>query len=176
MENLCAIIDAQGFFFDGEFVIRELAIGRLSDNYVRSWDVETPVKEETMIIKDRITNSFVRQHHNGLDYNPPSNEKPIVFNKIKPFIAFLYRHCRSLGYEKFGIKNHQLGNILDDLRIPYVKLDTPTYPTLMRYYQKTVFCDRHIYKPDGVCAVQKVEHMKNYLIDKNNFENIYKHS
>ena len=170
MSGICAIIDAQGFMWKGEFVIRELAMAHIGDNYVRSWDVETPVIEEKMVFRDKITNEYIRSHHSGLDFNPPVTEIPIAYKKIKAFLAFLHKFSKTEENHFFGLKNEQLSSILSELRIPFIQLQVPTYPMLMRFYNTSVFCTRHTFKTDGVCAVQNVDHINNYLKDKDEFD------
>lgn len=173
MDNIFAILDAQGFYFDGEFLIRELALVVKGENYIRSWDINTNLEEEKMSFKDRITNKFIRDNITGLDYRPPADEVPIDANKVKVFLASIHRYYKTPENDKFGIKNSQLGKILSELRIPFVELKTPTQPTLNRYYGSTVFCLRHVHKLGGLCSVQKVDHMHTYLKDTDNFEKMF---
>ena len=172
MDSVCAIVDAQGFVKDGEFIPRELAISDYSIDGLRCWDVETCLSFNELSDKDRKTNRYLRAY-SGLTIEP-FEVNFVPRDKLSIFLVQLYEKHRSEARPNFGIKNFQFGELLDKLNIPYKEIEGPSVNKLKNYYKNITQCHRHIYNTDGVCAAAKVEILKTYLKDTVLFEELYK--
>lgn len=47
--------------------------------------------------------------------------------------------------------------------IPYAEINVPSVQTLKNYYKNTVGCNRHLIFQEGLCACQKVAHLKRWI-------------
>ena len=168
MEQLCAIIDAQCFVKDNKCYPRVIAVTFPYADKVLAWDCETGVEMEKLHSKDHITNSYIR-HYTGLPIEAP--EGAIDKNKVNVVLGLLYEQCKFGDKIYFGVKNPQFYKILSDLRIPTIELDCPSTSILSRYYRKKR-CDRHTENREGMCAIRKVELIREYLNDKKMYSDI----
>jgi len=162
MDQLCAIIDAQGFTKGNKFYPRVIAVAFPFSEKILCWDVETGLDFKSLNSKDRITNNYIR-HYTGLDIKAPDDA--IAKDKVNVFLAMLYEQCKYGDQIYFGIKNPQFGNLLNYLHIPTLEIECPSTSALGRYYD-IKRCDRHTENPEGACSVRKVELIKEYLDDK----------
>jgi len=162
MNQLCAVIDAQGFAKDSKFYPRVIAVAFPYVDKVLCWDCETGLDFHNLSSKDRITNSYIR-HYTGLPFEAP--EDAISHDKVSVFLGLLYDQCKYDDKIYFGIKNPQFGQLLSHLRIPTIEVECPSTSVLARYYKKER-CSRHVENDEGMCSVRKVELIREYLNDK----------
>ena len=162
MDQLCAIIDAQGFVKDNQFYPRVIALALPYMEKILCWDCETGLNFDRLNSRDRITNNYI-QHYTGLPLNAPNDAIPQ--EKVNVFLGMLYEQLKCGDHIYFGIKNPQFGTLLSHLHIPTLEIDCPSTRVLNRYYRKDR-CDRHTENPEGMCSLRKVELIKEYLNDK----------
>ena len=161
MDSICAVIDAQGFYVNNEFFPRELAYARMDMSPIDSYESIPIVKFQDLSVNDKKLNKFIMKY-TGLPYDCQSSHIPS--DKMKHLIAILYNKCYTEDKPIFGIRNHQFGRYLATIGLPYLEIDCPSVYTLMKLYEGKT-CDRHILKEDGMCAVHKVDVLRNWIID-----------
>jgi hypothetical protein len=182
MNEICAIVDIQGFNFKDRFVARELAI--CSDVITQCqelnpkiyWRSLTP--EEQELIKH--TTKFV----NGL-YYAPFNPVEHAFlphsDDVGVLLKSYYDLIASPEKPKFAFKNQFLKPILEKENIPYIDLDDlqyniPSINTIENIFGNNYACGYHKKPPrDGSniayrCAYRKTNHLWRYLKNKENTE------
>jgi hypothetical protein len=169
MESICAIVDVQGFVVENEFIPRELAYCEL-DGPVKSHDIGTNINFRNMSVKDKITNRYIMNYTTGLTIRAPDDCIPK--DKLKIFLAMMYGKYSTIGKVHFGIKNPQLGELLDSIGVPWIEIKSPCTHNLAKYYKKETNCKRHVLNEDGKCSVAKVDLLKNWLIDSKYLEEL----
>jgi hypothetical protein len=159
MENICAIIDVQGFCKNKKFVPREIAV---ASNHLMSMCFEVdPELSNDELFEDRVTNNYVKHNVHGLGFKPKGN-KFINQNEVPKLLRYLYETHKNENATLFGIKNSQLAKILTDNKIPFIELNTPKLERLDEYYGG----DYHEEKEGGRCALRKVNYLKKWINDK----------
>ena len=172
MDKICAIIDAQGFIINGKFHIRELAFNEFDSPNVLNWEFDIPYNFEELNTKDKITNDYIMRNITGLPFQPQRDSKYMTFDKLRPFIGYLYQKTQTTQRKFFGIKSQQIAEVLFDLDIPFILLgDIPSVKRLQKYYKTTAFCTNHTENYEGKCAEQKVEHIRRWISDTQYFNN-----
>jgi hypothetical protein len=72
MDNICAIIDAQGFVRNKKFIPREIAIA--SNNMMSMcFEIDCEIKIDDLSV-DKITNNYIKHNIHGLDYKPKTDK------------------------------------------------------------------------------------------------------
>lgn len=162
MESICAIVDVQGFVVEKEFIPRELAYSDLTGP-VKSYDIGTDINFRDLSVNDKITNRYIMDYTTGLTIRAPDGCIPK--DKFKIFLAMMYGKYSTVAKVNFGIKNPQLGQLLDSIGIPWTEIKSPCVHTLGKYYKKETDCTRHILNEGGKCSVGKVELLQKWIID-----------
>jgi hypothetical protein len=147
-EQICAVIDIQGFFVDKVFYPRELAI--VNDKYQLCLEIDSQITEENKMSNYRHF-SFQTNYIHGIPVDKVIDEKTlriITIDKLKNFICDLYNLIKTDNKFYFGIKNQQLSKLLDEYELPYVNLETESIgyeycPTLKLF--DSVCNNRHAY-------------------------------
>ena len=171
MDKLCAIIDAQGFIIDGKFYVRELSFNEYNSPNVLTWEFELPYCFDELSPKDKITNHYIESNITGLPYQLPIGSKHMSYDKLKPFIGYLYEKSKSPSRKFFGIKNQQITDLLVELNISFISLENiPSVKQLQKFYKTTVFCPNHTENHFGTCSAQKVDHIRRWIDDTQTFE------
>jgi len=170
INKICAIIDAQGFVKDGEFIPRELSL--ISHNFKQTLLCETNLKFVDMNIKDRITNLYIANNMLGLSLR--STNQNLYFNGTRDpiqLIYLMYENVRNDVKPYVGIKNPQLIELLKIWDIPYVNLseyNCPKISSLKRHYGNKVCHFHNRFVPNRAklkCAEEKCELLWKWLID-----------
>ena len=165
MDSICAIIDAQGFYCKNEFFPRELAIAPVHGE-TQSWESNPPMKYLELSPQDQKVNDFIMKY-TGLPYDCFTEHFPI--DKMKFLIAMIYNKYFTEDKPNFGIKNYQFGGYLATMGLPYVEIKCPSIYTLGKIYGYQT-CERHILKDDGMCAIAKVNILKNWVLDHKKYK------
>jgi hypothetical protein len=164
MENLCAILDIQGFYKNKKFVPREIAI---TSNSLMSmcFEVDPELSPESECFEDRVTNDFIRNRINGLAFKPRT-DKFLSQKDVPALLRYFYETCKSDNAKYIGIKNTQLAIILKENKIPFIMLDTPKLERLDNYYGGEWVCHYHEDTEHVKCALRKVNYLKRWINEK----------
>ena len=134
VDNLCLIVDLDGFFVDGRFQPRELGYySWQGDRGVHFFDVTTPYKKLNK--KDRATVSYVSKHIIGLPYRPSDGERPVHHPRaLRGILQRLYKEFRTEFRTVVGYKGgHYEKELLMAYNIPHFNIEQwgcPKYDVL----------------------------------------------
>ena len=123
-DELCLIIDLEGFTIQGEFQVRELGYySWQGDRGGCFFDVTVPYRKLNK--RDRSTVALVTQHVSGLPYRPSPKERPVFHRRdLKREIRRLYREFSTDVRRVVGFKGgHFEKDILVALKIPYKNIE-----------------------------------------------------
>ena len=157
MESICAVIDAQGFYINNEFMPRELAVAAMDGTEIQTWESCIPFRFEDLSESDQKLNDFVMKY-TGLRWEC----RGFPIDKIKLLIAMTYHKLSSEEKPNFGVKNHQFAAYLASIGIPYIEIKCPSTYTLTKLYGGEP-CIRHLIP--GMCSVMKVDILRKWLFD-----------
>ena len=120
MENIIAIIDAQGFVINGKFYARECSV--VGNNICVCQEFNPNIKWNELKDKDKSNVTFCKYKFHGLNLNAMDNTKLSQIPKssdLENFILmcwhFAIGEVESKDKILFGVKNNQLKKILDKL-------------------------------------------------------------
>jgi hypothetical protein len=168
MDTVFAVIDAQAFYINKEFMPRELAIAPIERDIIQSWEVRMPVKYNSLAEEDKKVNDFIMEY-TGLpfDLEVTDESSHLAIDKVKLMLVLLHNKYSCDCKPNFGIRNYQLGHYLASIGLPFVEIQCNSIYTLGKLYKRK-FCERHVFKSDGMCAVNKVNILKNWILDNKN--------
>jgi hypothetical protein len=141
MNNICAIIDAQGFIFNKVFYPRELSI--VSNELNVNVEVRTDLYFANMNSSDVKTNHWLIKNVIGMNLRSNNPEAVNAYDFLKNAYESIAKNNPN---KYFAMKNQQLESILIQLRIPYINLTDCGCPPLSRLYKTfgpTKFCSFH---------------------------------
>ena len=162
MKKISAVVDAQGFYKNGNFLIRELAF--ISDKWCVCFEVDTELDVKSLSASDIVTNNWCSTYH-GLSLRPE-----IKLISQDDAIAVIRQLSYSLGNEKpIGVKNNQLKEILDRMLIHCVEIDCPSAFKMDIYYPQDT-CKFH--ENHKSCALRKVKNIWRFLNEQNHVEKL----
>ena len=126
-DDLCFILDLEGFFLNKTFHVRELAYYTWNEEHGR-YAFFIPVPYKTLSAKDKRTVNFVRRKIHGLTYQPLKAEhfqNPKVSEKL---IKDIYSRYKDGSHEKRTVVAYKGGHVEKDLlmklNIPCLNLET----------------------------------------------------
>ena len=135
-DNLCFILDLEGFFLNKTFHVRELGYYTWNEEHGRH-AFFIPIPYKALNDKDRRTVHFVSQHIHGLSYQPTPDEPhqdPLVIGQLVKDIHDMYVKCSEGQRTIVGYKGgHVEKDLLQKLNIPSLNLETlgcPKYDAL----------------------------------------------
>ena len=154
MNQVCAVVDIQGFSLQDGFRTRELAIW--NDDTKVCFDVDPELCMFFLNKTDRRTVKYSTHNLHGLLHESFEDNAP-KSKDLGKLLEMAYLTLIRPDKKLFGIKNTQLAEILDQYDIPYIELST-----LEIVYKREGFCinhtelcpkRRHKYR----CALRKTE-------------------
>ena len=136
-DDLCFILDLQGFFLNKTFYVRELAYYTWNGEH-GSHAFLIPVPYKNLSCKDKRTVNFVRRKIHGLTYvstlKDEHFEKPEVLGELIKDIYSIYKDCSNGERTVAGYKGgHVEKDLLMKVNIPRLNLETlgcPKYDKL----------------------------------------------
>ena len=141
-DDLCFILDLEGFFLNKTFHVRELAYYTWNGEHGRH-AFFIPVPYKNLSDKEKRTVNFVRRKINGLTYQPIHAEhfqNVKVLDDLIKDIYVMYKGCSSGERTVVGYKGgHVEKDLLKKLNIPCLNLETlgcPKYDKLRQIIPK----------------------------------------
>lgn len=168
--TFCGVIDAQGFYVNGKFVAREIAL--VSDKLSICIPVIIDVSKQTL--EDRRKNDYIIRHLTGLPIRSScKNGDAIHCGNVKSTLMHLYYATKQTSGDFLACKNHELYKLLESLQIPVKLLDNscPTLSELDKLYESSWMCPEH---KKGIwnCAYRKCFHIWRWLKEKRETDNL----
>ena len=173
MDQICGIVDVQGFQFKDRFVPREVAI--ISDSISQCQELNPQMNWRELSEDDQAVVLYSTQSKHGLHYCPFNPQEHCFLyssKEIGKILSIWYSMVSTLDKPFLGYKNQQIGKILKQLEIPSVNLDSPeynwpNYDEIQKQYGDTYLCAYHK-KPRMpnnrlICAYRKANHLYRYL-------------
>ena len=144
--NICAVIDAQGFTSNGIFYPRELAI--VSDNLNDCVQIDTKLDYASMSQKDKRTNMYLEHYLLGMPLRPYRALLGLKTAEVYSTIENWYEMVATDKSSILGVKNYQLEEIVKSINIPYFSLfECPKGEKLDNKYGPIWFCAYHTHLP-----------------------------
>ena len=148
--EVCAIIDSQGFFVKNTFFPREISI--VNDDYKLCFEV-IPDIDKDFKVKNFKNFSYQQHQLHGIPIESVLSEKTkkvIHIDQLRQLIEEIYFRVRTEEKKLVGVKNLQLAILLKEFQIPYFNLETQEVggeicPTLRDFekFKISSFCSLH---------------------------------
>jgi hypothetical protein len=168
MDQICAIIDAQGFYLNNKFYIRECAI--VSDKLSHCQEFYTNINFDELTSIDKNNVIHCKRNIHGLLLNPYMDNLPLPSSDgFIHYIKYFYDVLSSKEKPLFAVKHEPLKRLLESSGIPVCDLNDKKYKIpkiadLEEWYGNRWTCAYHI-KSNYVlrCAYRKCIHLYNYI-------------
>ena len=141
-DDLCFILDLEGFFRNKTFHVRELAYYTWNGEHERHAFL-IPVRYKNLSDKEKRTVNFVRRKINGLTYQPIHAEHFQNVKVLDELIKAIYVMCKGCSSGKRTVVGYKGGDVEKDLltklNIPCLNLETlgcPKYDKLRQIIPK----------------------------------------
>ena len=132
-DDLCFILDLEGFFINKTFHVRELGYYTWNEEHGRH-AFRIPVPRQDLAQKDKQTVNFVIRKIHGLSYQPSQAEHPQHPRVVLRMVQDLYGDYSTPDRTVVGYKGgHVEKDLLNKLNIPSLNLETlgcPKYDVL----------------------------------------------
>ena len=149
MNQICAIVDAQGFVIRGQFYARECAI--VAEGYMNCQEFRPNINWYELSRQERNTIHFCTNKIHGLRFNASISGKNSPIPSSDEIVNYLKMHYMRLATKErshFAVKNKLLKDILISANIPVIDLDDgiynlPPVGVLERKYNVQWVCGYH---------------------------------
>jgi hypothetical protein len=180
MENICCVIDAQGFYTNGKFYVRELAAA--SDNFSLCVEVDTGLIPDTLSQRDLASYLRCKNEVHGLSFRPEKVKAGIQCigqENLPDLINHIYKVSSNGDRTRVvACKNNQFAETLAEIGVPYISLvKCPTLKELDEMYGsgRVWFCAHHTALPlnksarkECRCSMRKCVYMWKWIKGKIN--------
>jgi hypothetical protein len=155
MDQIFAIVDAQGFSLQRSFAVKELSFW--CDDDQSHCVVDTEIILARLSRTDRRTVQYTTNNIHGLTHDFNDDYTDWRQRDVRTIVEEYYLRYSSDEKPCFGLKNPQLAKMLDEWDIPYVPLDN-----LEIVHCSLCRCYNHLVEPSSErnnlrCAVKKSE-------------------
>jgi hypothetical protein len=169
INEICGVIDAQGFTVNGEFYIREISV--VSDFLKQTELCNTNLKYPDMSKKDRKNNLYVANNILGLSLGNQKDDLPRGIEHGNHKVLIMYEKIRTPNRPYVAVKNDQIIEELEKWGIPYMNIGDygcPKIEDLVKVFKPKPchFHERSI--PDRRkfrCAEQKCQLIWKWITD-----------
>jgi hypothetical protein len=168
MEKICAVVDAQGFYINNKFFVRELSM--VSDELTICIEFDPGFNWHELSQEDKNIIMYSTKYIHGLYFRPFNPDKHNYLNKSEDIGFVLQKWYQMVATNQkylFAHKNNQLGKILTELGIQCIdlsELNFPTYDKIQQKYGDVYLCAYHkrprsFTKCNLTCAYRKACHL-----------------
>jgi hypothetical protein len=171
-KTVCLIVDCQGFTVNGKFIPKEIAF-TTNKGKPSCFEIDHKMSLDDLNREDRVSNWYITNFINDLPFEPKTKEC-VSISDVPALLRVLYNKHYLRQTDVFGIKNPQLGKLLDELKIPWLELQIPKMDTLFKYYYNEIKCNYHIVDFSERCALAKVAYIARWLNEKHKIDIILK--
>ncbi|RWS00495.1 uncharacterized protein B4U79_16862, partial [Dinothrombium tinctorium] len=174
LNEICFILDVQGFHIRNTFYARELAFVNNGGSFVIEFD--TGLNPVDLTPEELTSINYVQKFLHGLSlraHRVGSSLKNLSSSCLRCVCKYIYDKFRSQNKWKVGVKNFHLKKILDEENIPYVDLDDEIYhcpklATLDAFYGSNKWtCAYHkLYARSNECrcALRKGTYLQRWIM------------
>lgn len=137
MDQICAIVDVQGFYLNKKFFAREFAIKSGEENLCCEFKPNIEWKDIRQ--EDLHHVKYCCRRIFGLKFYPETlaHGSDCIYDVLK----YHYKKLATEDKKYFGIKNHHLRDILIACEIPYCNLEDFEFPSIKKIYDE--YCDKY---------------------------------
>jgi len=187
MDQICAVVDIQGFYVKGTFYARECAV--VNDNVTTCQEFDPGIEWSDLSRKEISHVNYCKRFIHGLSFQPFVNLQNSPIPKSGELVKYLLAQYKLLATNEkplFGVKNDSLKNILLDAGILVcdlndIKYRFPSIQQLNKMHGRRWTCAFHLKQnfENYRCAYRKCIQMWQYIkfarepqIDVQKFEEI----
>lgn len=170
MENICCVIDFDGFHVGGRFLVREFGyIGVDKSCSANSIKFDLRPYEKDVQPSQWKTVRYVTKHVTGLPFKPTDDEETIPFESLDAKVTAVHNLFKTS--EKYAVAfkgGHVEKDVLERLGIPYVNLEDfgcPKFSVLREESEDLEDCGTHI-KDDLHCPQAEVTTFRDWMLEK----------
>ena len=149
-KEICAIIDAQGFFIRKTFYPREISI--VNNEYQICFEILPEINVDTKV--DNFKQFSIQQHQlHGIPVQQLLEEKTkrvFCCSQLRQIVEEIYFRVRTENKKLLGVKNQQVATLLKEYQIPFFNFETEEVggevcPTLSTFdkFSTSIFCPLH---------------------------------
>jgi hypothetical protein len=160
-KSICAILDAQGFIKNKEFLPREISV-TANNGLSMCYEIDPNIQVSELSAQDQKTNMHISWTITGLSYKPTSNYYYNI-TEVGQLLTNIYNLFKKQPGDVFGIKNNQLKKLLIEHNIPCVQLKSPHIERLNELYGPPWQCRYHTLGRKGRCALCKTIYLNKWL-------------
>ena len=166
-DQICMIIDLEGFFVNGQFQARELGYYTHTQDFGRIAFYQKKTLKN-INEKDKKTIFFCKKNIHGLTYQPRKEEKAVAAFFFPEMVRDLYEKYKTESKPLVAFKGGNIERkILSDCGIPNLDLEylgCPTFNILKSTYQPLIDTCRFHQDPEkNHCAMVECETFWNWL-------------
>lgn len=161
-EEYTLVIDVQGFYFNKEFIAKEVSISTY-DSHVTTFLIQPPFEESKLTIQDKTTNNWLYYNHHGLKWEDGDSTLMTVIE----YIHSLKKRKNCIFYAKGLEKIRWIQRLFGYDTILY-NLDDLNCPNLKNLYNKNIninTCKFH--KNSMICAEKNVIILRKFISSLN---------
>ena len=123
LENVCLILDLEGYFVQKKVYVRELG-WTTWQGHVGAHHYQQPFRWKTLSPADRLTAQYVFHRIHGLPFEDDAHEKARPLENLKGDVLELYAQARTTERFVVGCKGgHVEKDLLRDLDLPAFNLE-----------------------------------------------------
>ena len=179
--QICAVIDAQGFFINKKFYPREVSI--VNAEYQLCFEIIPIISLDTKINYLAHFNKQSQELHGIPMAQVINKDSKTVFSisKLRHIIEEIYLRLRTEEKNLFAVKNQQMAGLLTEYQIPFFNLEKEEVggevcPTLTVFdkFSNSIYCAIHAKlapkknKSNHRCAMRKSKMIWDWLTRKAN--------
>jgi hypothetical protein len=137
-DNLCLVIDLEGFFVQKKFQVREMGYYCWNGQFGRHAFFQ-PGRFEDLSLKDKKTVNFTTRKIHGLTYQPQYGERAYEQDGVDIVFLRLYNRYKTEQRTVVAYKGgHVEKDLLNKLNIPNINLETEGCPKYDKLRQTIV--------------------------------------
>jgi len=122
-DNLCLVIDLEGFFVQKKFQVREMGYYSWNEHFGR-YAFFQPTTLKDLSHKDKKTVNFTKHKIHGLTYQPRYRERAYKQDQVHDVLLRLYNQYKTEERTVVAYKGgHVEKDCLDKLNIPNINLE-----------------------------------------------------
>ncbi|GBN91246.1 hypothetical protein AVEN_243958-1 [Araneus ventricosus] len=166
MDQVCCVIDFDGFRVSGQFLVREFGYIGINSSTGSSVRFDLRPYEEDISRSEWKTIDYVTKHITGLPFHPMENEETAPLRLLKCKVIAVHDLYRTDDKNVVAYKGGNVEkDLLQQLNIPYLNLEDYGCPKfdILKNQQTYENCGYHI--RDKHCPLAEVTAFRNWMLE-----------